>query len=122
MPVFFMASSTPETGIESAFVRWLKKMVWWHLHFRRQGPSNYLPAIQFHQHVGLSDARMDQILHSHCIDAATMRADDFDAFFGGRQESLLAMIERAMGQSIERSAGEGLAQAESEAFDEADAG
>jgi hypothetical protein len=70
-----------------------------------RAPSSYLAAIQSHAQVGLNDADMDAILHSHCIDAPAMRADDFGAFLDRRQEQLLVMIEGAMGKSIERGEG-----------------
>lgn len=72
-----------------------------------KAPSSYLTSIQSHQQVGISDAAMDAILHSHCIDPAAMRADDFEAFYARRQAQLLDMMERVMGKNIERGAGEG---------------
>lgn len=86
-----------------------------------RAPSSYLAAIQSHQQVGISDSAMDDILHSHCIDSAAMRADDFDTFYARRQESLLAVVERAMGKTIERSMGEEVGDDESGSYDEADA-
>jgi len=45
---------------------------------------------------------MDQILQSHVIDPALLRADDFEAFFQARAMSLLARIEQAMGKKVSR--------------------
>ncbi len=45
---------------------------------------------------------MDDILGSHLIDPAPLRADDFDAFFQARSQALLEKIEKAMGKAIAR--------------------
>ncbi len=45
---------------------------------------------------------MNEILRSHLIDFAALRADAFDDFFGARQEALWTLIERAMGKAIQR--------------------
>ncbi len=71
-----------------------------------KAPSSYLVSIQSHKQVGLDDETMDAILESHRIDPATLRADDFQYFYKRRQESLLAIIEQAMGKAIEREAGD----------------
>jgi hypothetical protein len=67
-----------------------------------RAPSNYLQAIQTHTQVGLDDAAMDAILRSHHIDPTSIRADDFNQFYEARRESLLAIVERAMGKAVER--------------------
>ncbi len=69
-----------------------------------KAPSNYLASLQTHKQVGLDDAAMDQILESHCIDPATLRGDHFEGFYASRQEKLLAIVEQAMGKSVERDA------------------
>lgn len=68
-----------------------------------KAPSSYLSSIQTHKQVGLDDAAMDVILSSHFINPAALRADDFNRFYEQRQESLLAIVERAMGKTIDRS-------------------
>jgi hypothetical protein len=45
---------------------------------------------------------MDAILGTHRIDPDALRDDDFEAFFERRKESLLGIVEEAMGKSIER--------------------
>jgi len=45
---------------------------------------------------------MNAIIATHRIDPALLRADDFDGFYKHRQTSLLEIIERAMGKTIER--------------------
>lgn len=45
---------------------------------------------------------LDEILRSHQIDPALMRADDFDAFYTARKVALLEMIESAMGKAALR--------------------
>lgn len=84
-----------------------------------KAPSSYLTSIQSHQQVGISDAAMDAILHSHCIDPAAMRADDFEAFYVRRQAQLLDMVERVMGKSIERGVSEAADPDDSHMDDEA---
>jgi hypothetical protein len=65
-------------------------------------PSLYLAHLQ--KHAGIEDARMDDILRSHVIEPAHLRADDFDAFFQARETALLKRIEGAMGKPIAREA------------------
>ena len=62
-------------------------------------PSDYLAAIQGHKQVGLAPADMDEIVATHFIDTDTLRHDDFEGFLRRREESLLSLIERAMGKS-----------------------
>ena len=84
-----------------------------------KAPSLYLNTIQSHPQVGLTDADMDAVLQSHCIDVAAMRADDFSGFLTTRQEQLLVMIESAMGKSIERFADGDAVQLGSDAMEDA---
>lgn len=67
----------------------------------RKAPSTYLSAIQSHKQVGLDDDGMNAILKSHRIDSAAMRADDFEQFYEKRKDSLLEVVESAMGKAIE---------------------
>lgn len=67
-----------------------------------RAPSAYLSAIQTHKQVGLSDQGMNAILASHYIDPKTLRADDFESFFEARKETLLALVEQAIGKPIDR--------------------
>jgi hypothetical protein len=67
-----------------------------------RAPSAYLTAIQTHKQVGLSDDGMNAILASHYIDPKTLRADSFEAFFEARKESLLVLVEQAIGKPIDR--------------------
>ncbi|MCO5081828.1 MAG: hypothetical protein M9955_09260 [Rhizobiaceae bacterium] len=68
----------------------------------RKAPSEYLGSIQSHKQVGLQDAAMDAIVSSHLIDAATLRSDDFELFYERRRQSLLDLVEQAMGKVIDR--------------------
>jgi hypothetical protein len=56
--------------------------------------------LQKHKQVGLSDAEMDDILRTHYIDPALLRADNFQGFIEARKLSLLSLIESAMGKQI----------------------
>lgn len=68
----------------------------------KKAPSVYLAAIQEHKQVKLGDEGMNDILASHRIDPGPMRNDDFNAFFEKRKESLLQIVENAMGKAVER--------------------
>ena len=63
-------------------------------------PSTYLEKLQ--RICNISEARMDEILTSHLIDPAIVRADDFQAFYDSRQNKMLELIERATAKSIAR--------------------
>ncbi|MGQ9689601.1 MAG: hypothetical protein ACUVXF_12595, partial [Desulfobaccales bacterium] len=65
-------------------------------------PSKYLPRLQ--KRAGIEEVRMDDILRSHVIYPAHLRADEFNAFFQAREAALLARIENAMGKPIAREA------------------
>ena len=65
-----------------------------------RAPSEYLATLQ--RQAGIDDSRMDAILESHVMQPATLRADDFDAYFAARTESLLVRIEEATGKKIPR--------------------
>ena len=69
-----------------------------------KAPSSYLSSLQTHKQVKLDDEDMNAILKSHRIDPVTLRADDFNRFYELRQESLLSIVENAMGKSVERDA------------------
>jgi hypothetical protein len=61
-------------------------------------PSEYLRQLQNDRSVQLGDAEMDEILASHSIVPAPLRADNFEEFFRQRKTALLALIEQAMGK------------------------
>lgn len=65
-----------------------------------RAPSKYLPAVE--KAAGVGTERMDEILRSHCIAPAELRADRFWGFFGSRAEVLLQRIEAATGKAIAR--------------------
>jgi hypothetical protein len=67
-----------------------------------RAPSAYLAAIQTHKQVKLNDVAMDEILESHHISAKSLRADDFDGFMEARKDTLLNLVETAMGKPIDR--------------------
>ena len=62
-------------------------------------PSAYLHKLQEHRQVQLPDEAMNVLLASHRIDAKSLRADDFYAFYQARKAALLALIEGAMGKT-----------------------
>jgi hypothetical protein len=65
-----------------------------------RAPSRYLPAIE--KAAGVDNARMGEILHSHCIAPNQLRADSFWEFYAARAEALLQRIEAATGKTITR--------------------
>lgn len=67
---------------------------------RGDAPSEYLPKIQ--KEVRINNTKMDDILLSHLICSNTLRNDDFRSFFKARKESLLEVIEKAMGKKVIR--------------------
>lgn len=67
-----------------------------------RAPSEYLAALQNHKQVKLNNAGMDDILTSHYIKSSALRSNDFQAFFEARKESLLAIVEKAIGKTIDR--------------------
>lgn len=62
-------------------------------------PSVYLAKLQGEKLVGLDDATMDALLHTHQIPARCLRADDFDGFYQARKAQLLQLVEQAMGKA-----------------------
>lgn len=65
-----------------------------------RAPSRYLLAVE--RAAGVDSARMDEILRSHCIDPALLRADRFWDFYAARAEELLQRIEAATSKSVTR--------------------
>jgi hypothetical protein len=63
-------------------------------------PSVYLSDLE--KDAGATPGRLDQIVLSHVIQAAALRADNFDVFFSARYNALLDRIEQAMGKPIAR--------------------
>ncbi len=63
-----------------------------------EAPSRYLRRIQNEPTVGLSDARMDELLSSHAMDPSYLRNDDFEGFMADRANRLLEIIERVLGK------------------------
>lgn len=79
-------------------------------------PSVYLRRIE--QKQGLTSAMLDEILRTHLIDPAHLRADDFEAFFEARSQALAALVGSAMGKAVVEERGEN--EVELEAPDPAD--
>jgi len=59
-------------------------------------PSEYVLFLE--RQAGVDTPQLDQILKSHHIDPATLRSDNFEAFFDDRKRQLLDLIESAMGK------------------------
>ncbi|PVA05247.1 DUF262 domain-containing protein [Thalassorhabdomicrobium marinisediminis] len=67
----------------------------------RKAPSVYLADLQKHKQVNLSDEEMNEILTSHYIPEAELRANDFEQFYSGRKSKLIQIVESAMGKSAQ---------------------
>jgi hypothetical protein len=61
-------------------------------------PSVYLRRIE--QKHGISSAQLDEILRSHLIEPAFLRADDFEGFYAARRSALAALVAGAMGKPV----------------------
>lgn len=81
-----------------------------------KAPSRYLSAIE--KGAGVEAGRMDEILQSHCITPAALRADSFWEFYAQRAEALLLRIEAATGKTIAREPALFRSGTEPEAYDE----
>src|SRR5262249_49065164 len=63
-----------------------------------EAPSVYLTRIE--QKHGLPSSDLDAILRSHLIEPAHLRADDFEAFFQARMDTLVSLVAGAMGKPV----------------------
>ena len=63
-----------------------------------QAPSKYASRIE--DRAKIDEAKLDGHLESHFIDPKLFRSDDFDGFFGARQQALLDRIGKAMGKRV----------------------
>ncbi len=81
-------------------------------------PSAYLKQIQDHASVQLDEPGMNDILQTHLIDPALLRADDFHAFYAARKVALLTLVEQAMGKNVMPGAEEGQEDSELEEEDD----
>ena len=63
-------------------------------------PSAYLSKLQ--KDAQITNERTRQILKSHLIDPDALFSDNFEHFFGQREEELIALIETATGKQVAR--------------------
>ncbi|RBY88101.1 hypothetical protein DQ244_16230 [Blastococcus sp. TBT05-19] len=79
-------------------------------------PKQYMARLDSN---GIAPEAVDDIIRSHAIDPATLRAGDFDAYFEARRNALVGLIEGAMGKPVNRDWDEDLPGTEApEAFAE----
>jgi hypothetical protein len=78
-------------------------------------PSKYLVSIEAKAQIPAT--QLDGLLDSHLVSAATLRKDDFSAFFVARRERLCQLIEDAMGKAVPRDVDEGHSTEGSEEFE-----
>jgi hypothetical protein len=81
-------------------------------------PSVYLKRIE--KKTGVSSATLDDILRSHLIEPAFLRADDFTGFFNARLKALSAIIGKAMGKPVVEDHGLNEAETEVDELDDAE--
>lgn len=65
-----------------------------------KAPSKYIEQIQGHAQVQIRADEMDEILKTHLLDPATLRADDFQGFYASRKSLLIKLIEVAIGKPV----------------------
>jgi hypothetical protein len=65
-----------------------------------RAPSVYLPIVE--RAAELEPERLDDIVRTHSIEPTYLRNDDFESFFAGRSEALIALIAAAMGKEVYR--------------------
>jgi len=61
-------------------------------------PSRYLASIE--KNHGVAPDRLDELVTTHRIGAALLRADDFDGFIRDRACQLLDLVEKAIGKAV----------------------
>jgi hypothetical protein len=86
-----------------------------------KAPSDYLGQIQRHAQVKVDDADMDDILRTHLIDPALLRADEFEKFYAARKAALLTIVAQAMGKAVAQISEEVPDDAEGDDEEEAEA-
>jgi hypothetical protein len=78
-------------------------------------PSDYLPVIETRAQI--PPQRLDELLATHRVPAEDLRADDFEAYFAARRESLCKLVEGAIGKTVQRDIDEGFAEEDSAQFE-----
>ncbi|PRY52238.1 hypothetical protein BCF74_13417 [Knoellia remsis] len=78
-------------------------------------PSAYLGLIE--NRAQINSQRLDELLATHLVDPPALRADDFATYFAARRESLCQLVEAAIGKSVQRDIGQGLAAEDSAQFE-----
>lgn len=78
-------------------------------------PSSYLTVVETRAKIDAN--RLDEILETHLIPAASLRSDHFSSFFAGRRERICLLIEAATGKAVQRDVDEGFALEDSVQFE-----
>lgn len=68
-----------------------------------RAPSDYLKVLQ--SKAGLDEDGMNRIIETHQVDPEMLRQNDFNGFFEKRRQSLLGIVEKAMGKKVEHGDG-----------------
>lgn len=78
-------------------------------------PSAYLTVIE--RRARIDGERLDELVATHLVPAALLRADDFDAYFSTRREELCRLVEGAIGKPVQRDIAQGAAEEDSAHFE-----
>lgn len=78
-------------------------------------PSSYVGVIETRAQI--SADRLDELVSTHLVPAESLRTDDFQQFFRTRRESLCALVESAIGKSVQRDIDAGFADEDSSHFE-----
>jgi hypothetical protein len=78
-------------------------------------PSSYLSVIE--SRAQIDGHRLDELVGTHLITAAHLRANDFDMYFHDRRESLCQLVEAAIGKAVQRDIDQGFAAEDSSQFE-----
>ncbi|WP_165164702.1 DUF262 domain-containing protein [Corynebacterium qintianiae] len=81
-------------------------------------PSSYVHKIEAKAEI--PEATLDDVLSRHLINPGHLRADDFDAFFSARRESLCQLIEAALNKPVPRDVSSGVSAEDSSHFEQED--
>lgn len=68
-------------------------------------PVTYLAAIE--KKAGIGSTQLDALVRTHLVDPDALRATDFDSHFARRRESLVRLVEAAIGKRVQRDVGAG---------------
>lgn len=78
-------------------------------------PSSYLAVIE--SRAQITSDQLNELVTTHLIPSAHLRADDFAAYFAARREALCRLVENAIGKTVQRDIDQGNAEEDSAQFE-----